>query len=309
MMIRRSLAVIAVVALATLTGPVPAVRAEPLDPAALERLRDTVAATAPVGSVTYVDAERGIVVLQTPGHGTTAVRTVADRYPGRVRVTEGAAPVRPLLVVYAGMAMDTAYLERRCSTGFLAQGGGWYFLMTAGHCVFNTTGSDAVWFTEGGDANGGLIGVRTVAPSFPGNDYGNVQISRVTENQYGPYVLHNGALHPIRRISTARPPQGHFPGTPVCKTGRATGTTCGFVTRVGVSVTYHEGVVGDLIETTACAGPGDSGGPLYGNSMPDAYGIVSGGSNLPCGTTGYRSYHQPLREALTAYGLTLVFAP
>ncbi|WP_162907454.1 S1 family peptidase [Allorhizocola rhizosphaerae] len=309
MKIRQPLAVLAVAALAIVAGPAPAARAEPLDRATLEQLRDTVAATAPVGSVTYVDSQRGVVVLETPGPGTAAARAASARYPGRVQVTEGASAVKPLALIYGGMAMDTAYLERRCSTGFLAQGGGWYFLLTAGHCVANTSGSAAVWYTEGGYNSGGLIGVRTTRPYYPGDDFANIQISRITPHQYAPSVLHHGSPRPVRGVGTARPPQDFFPGSPVCKTGRTTGTTCGFVTRVNVSVTYHDGVVSGLIESSVCAGPGDSGGPLYGNDVTYAYGIVSGGNSFPCGTSGFRSYHQPVREALTAYGLTLVVAP
>ncbi|MFI9255442.1 trypsin-like serine protease [Streptomyces sp. NPDC053069] len=53
-----------------------------------------------------------------------------------------------------------------------------------------------------------------------------------------------------------------------------------------------------MIQTTVCAEPGDSGGPLYDGTK--ALGITSGGSS-DC-TTGGTTFYQPVPEALSAYG-------
>jgi streptogrisin B len=54
-----------------------------------------------------------------------------------------------------------------------------------------------------------------------------------------------------------------------------------------------------MIQTTVCAEPGDSGGPLYGGTV--AYGLTSGGSGN-C-SSGGTTFFQPVTEALSAYGV------
>jgi streptogrisin B len=77
------------------------------------------------------------------------------------------------------------------------------------------------------------------------------------------------------------------------------------VTALNVSVRYSGhpgGKVGGLIQTTVCAEGGDSGGPLYDGSK--ALGLTSGGSGN-C-TTGGTTFFQPVREAVSAYGVTVL---
>ncbi|HEY3263503.1 MAG TPA: trypsin-like serine protease [Pseudonocardiaceae bacterium] len=54
-----------------------------------------------------------------------------------------------------------------------------------------------------------------------------------------------------------------------------------------------------MTRTNVCAEPGDSGGPLYHNTV--ALGLTSGGSGN-CRTGGTTS-HQPVTEALSRYGV------
>ncbi|MBO4204470.1 trypsin-like serine protease [Micromonospora echinofusca] len=100
-------------------------------------------------------------------------------------------------------------------------------------------------------------------------------------------------------------------GTPVCKTGRTTGTTCGTVLAKDVTYNYPDGIVTGLIETDLCAKGGDSGAPLfsttggYGSrSAYGAFGILSGSTGF-CDVPGFRSSFQPLPEVMSTYQLAL----
>ena len=81
-------------------------------------------------------------------------------------------------------------------------------------------------------------------------------------------------------------------------------TSLGTVTALNVTVRYSHGggTVNGLIQTTVCAEGGDSGGPLYDGSK--AIGLTSGGSG-DC-TSGGTTFFQPVTEALSAYGVTLL---
>jgi streptogrisin B len=94
-------------------------------------------------------------------------------------------------------------------------------------------------------------------------------------------------------------------GESVRRTGSTTGTHSGTVTALNVSVRYRGnpgGTVSGLIQTTVCAEGGDSGGPLYDGTR--ALGLTSGGSG-DC-TSGGITYFQPVREAVNAYGVTML---
>ena len=67
---------------------------------------------------------------------------------------------------------------------------------------------------------------------------------------------------------------------------------------------YAEGTVFGLTRTNICTQPGDSGGALYAGNL--AQGITSGGSIGGCGQPGFRSFFQPVGEALSVYALTLL---
>ncbi|HEY0701040.1 MAG TPA: S1 family peptidase, partial [Micromonospora sp.] len=93
-------------------------------------------------------------------------------------------------------------------------------------------------------------------------------------------------------------------GGTICRYGATTGWRCGTVTALNATVFYAQGAVYGLTRTSVCAEPGDSGGPFVAGNQ--AQGMLSGGSGN-C-TTGGTSYFQPVREALSAYGLTLLTA-
>ena len=174
----------------------------------------------------------------------------------------------------------------RCSLGFnvRSSSGAEYFL-TAGHC----TDGAGTWYANSGRST--VLG-STAGSSFPGNDYGIVRYTNSSISKPGTA----GGVD-ITRAATPSV------GTTVIRDGSTTGTHSGRVTALNATVNYGGGdIVGGLIQTTVCAEPGDSGGPLYG-SNGTAYGLTSGGSGN-C-RTGGTTFFQPVTEALSAYGVSV----
>ncbi|WP_189299990.1 S1 family peptidase [Streptomyces cinerochromogenes] len=202
--------------------------------------------------------------------GATADALVVKRTPGKFNklISGGDA-------IYAS--------SWRCSLGFNVQdSSGNYYFLTAGHC---TDGAGTWWSNSSHSTTLGT----TAGSSFPGNDYG---IVRYTNSS----VAKSGAVGSQDITSAATPSVG----TTVYRRGSTTGTHSGRVTALNATVNYGGGdVVSGLIQTTVCAEPGDSGGPLYGGTT--AYGLTSGGSG-DC-TSGGTTFFQPVTEALSAYGV------
>ncbi|GHF15368.1 serine protease [Streptomyces fumanus] len=181
---------------------------------------------------------------------------------------------------------DAIYADSwRCSLGFNVQNSsGTQYFLTAGHC----TDGAGNWYSN--SARTTVIGT-TAGSSFPGNDYGIVR--------YTGSVSRPGTANGVDITSAATPAVG----TTVIRDGSTTGTHSGRVTALNTTVNYGGGdIVSGLIQTTVCAEPGDSGGPLYSNSGI-AYGLTSGGSGN-C-TSGGTTFFQPVTEALSAYGVNV----
>jgi streptogrisin D len=168
----------------------------------------------------------------------------------------------------------------RCSLGFNVQGGGGTFFITAGHCG----NEEPTWSTSGGEVIG-----NTVDSQFPGNDFAIVQ--------YTGSVPADGTVGGQDITSAGNP----FVGEAVQRRGSTTGIHGGTVTATGQTVNFPEGTVTGMIQTTVCAEPGDSGGPLYDGGT--ALGITSGGSG-DC-TSGGITFFQPITEALSTYGVSV----
>jgi len=174
----------------------------------------------------------------------------------------------------------------RCSAAFNVTKGGARYFVTAGHC----TNISANWSASSG---GSVIGVRE-GTSFPTNDYG---IVRYTDGSSpaGAVSLHNGSTQDISSAANA------VVGQAIKKSGSTTKVTSGTVTAVNVTVNYSDGPVYNMVRTTACSAGGDSGGAHYAGSV--ALGIHSGSSG--CSGTSGSAIHQPVTEALSAYGVTV----
>jgi streptogrisin B len=168
----------------------------------------------------------------------------------------------------------------RCSMGWAVSGNS---LLTAGHC----TQGLPTWHIN--STTGPLLGPST-GSSFPGNDFG---------------IIRNDGGVPLQGGYSAG---NSSPGQSVCKEGSTTGTTCGTTLATNVTVNYGGGnVVGGLYEVNICVEPGDSGGALHAGNT--ALGItsgslLSGGRCLPGSQA--RGYFQPVTEALSFYGVSLV---
>lgn len=172
----------------------------------------------------------------------------------------------------------------RCSAGVNVQSGTTYYFVTAGHC---TEGVSA-WYSD--PALTTSIGA-TAGTSFPGNDFGLVRYSN-------PAVPHPGTIGTVDVTGTATA----YVGMSVCRRGATTGVHCGRVIALNATVNYGGGdIITGLIQTSICAEPGDSGGPLYAGDK--VIGILSGGSGN-C-TSGGTTYYQPIQEILNTYGVSV----
>jgi len=281
---RRSLQLLAgavtLVATAALLLP-PAVNAAPRDPGAAQLFATShaVRQSGVRGIAWYVDDATDRVVVtadRTVSRAEVASvkRSVGDR-SATVRVERTSGVFRPLVA-----PGDAIYGSRhRCSLGFNVADGGTTYFLTAGHCGKVSK----QWWA---DANRSTLIGPTIDYSFPKNDYALVRYDNTSLSHPGGYTLGDA-----------------FVGETVTRDGSTTGVHSGRVTALNVTVRYQGGgTVGGLIQTTVCAEPGDSGGPLYDGSK--ALGLTSGGSG-DC-RTGGTTFFQPVREALNAYGVSLL---
>jgi streptogrisin D len=172
----------------------------------------------------------------------------------------------------------------RCSLGFNVRSGSTFFFLTAGHC----TDLAVEWFAD--SAHNTKLGDRT-GSSFPNNDYGIVRYTNTS-------ITISGTAGSQDIVSAGNP----FVGESVTRRGSTTGVHSGTVTALNVTVHYvGSGTVRGMIQTNVCAEPGDSGGPLYHNTV--ALGLTSGGSGN-C-RTGGTTFFQPVTEALSRYGVAV----
>ncbi|MFF7751465.1 S1 family peptidase [Streptomyces sp. NPDC007971] len=180
----------------------------------------------------------------------------------------------------------------RCSAGYNVTNGQSDFILTAGHC--GPAGS--IWFADNqGDQQLG----KTVSSTFPGNDFSLVQYNSGKAGD-GADVVAIGGGKGVRITGVADPTVGQR----VFRSGSTSGLHDGQVTGLNATVNYPEGTVTGLIQTTVCAEPGDSGGPLFSDGI--ALGVTSGGSG-DC-KTGGTTFFQPLTKALAALNVRLLVA-
>jgi streptogrisin B len=271
--VRRTAQLLAVVsAVAASLYAVPAEAKAPSPAAQLAAAQSAVEQSAVRGVAWYTDAAAGKVVVTADS--TVSAKDLASLQRDGVQVNRTSGVFKPLLA--AGDAIYGG--QYRCSLGFNVQKGGSYYFLTAGHCgkVAKT------WYTNSNHST--LIG-PTAGYSFPGNDYALVQYTNTSLSHPGGYTAANA-----------------FVGESVTRKGSTTGVHSGKVTALNVSVRYQGGgKVDGMIQTTVCAEPGDSGGPLYDGSK--ALGITSGGSGN-C-SSGGTTFFQPVTEAASAYGVTI----
>lgn len=247
----------------------------------LDRIATQAYRAAPEAKVAgaYVDVASNAVVLEVAQGAKAAVAAAvreAGVPAGAVSLVEVAEMPRTFINVIGGNAYYIG--GARCSVGFSATGG----FVTAGHC--------------------GSRGATTSQPSgtfqvssFPGNDYAYVNTGS-DDTLIGAVNNYSGGTVNVAGSTAAAV------GATVCRSGSTTGWHCGTIQALNASVTYAEGTVTGLIRTNVCAEPGDSGGSLLAGTQ--AQGMTSGGSGN-C-SSGGTTYFQPVNEALSAAGVSLV---
>ena len=183
--------------------------------------------------------------------------------------------------------------------------------LTAGHCV-DSGGTKHTHVANGNEVAIGPVHNYTFGPG------GDMGIIRILDTGYWKpkawvYVTaSNGGYPTTKNESYTISGTGYSSaliGQYLCKTGKTSGTSCGKVEAIGVTVNYSsEGVtVHNLGRANIHICKGDSGGPLYVKHV--AYGLVSGlrfyPGNNQCGDT---LYYQGVKGAADAMNVVLLTA-
>jgi len=241
-----------------------------------------------VGVAIGLDASSNQVLVTVDstvkGSALASAKAAVARYGASARLES----VAGTFAVDGVIGGDAIYGSRyRCSLGFNVKSGSTYYFLTAGHCGK----AEPTWWTSQNHTT--LLG-NTVSATFPGKDYSLVQYA---SSYYS--SLDTRGLAGNVDISAAA---NAFVGENVTRDGSTTGIHTGKVTALNVTVHYTGGgTVRGLIQTTVCAEPGDSGGPLYDGTL--AIGLTSGGSgNCKSGGT---TFFQPVTAALSAYNVSV----
>ncbi|MFF3818663.1 S1 family peptidase [Streptomyces bluensis] len=233
------------------------------------------------GTAWAIDPKTDKVILTVDSTVSKAeiakIKKEAGVNAGALTIKHTPGKFRPLIA--GGEAITTG--GSRCSLGFNVTSGGVSYALTAGHC----TNISSSW----------SIGTRA-GTSFPNNDYGIIRHSNPSAAD-GRVYLYNGTYRDITSAGNA------YVGQSVQRSGSTTGLHGGTVTGLNATVNYgSSGIVYGMIQTNVCAEPGDSGGALFSGST--ALGLTSGGSGN-C-STGGTTFFQPVTEALSAYGASVL---
>ncbi|MEU3254286.1 carbohydrate-binding protein [Streptomyces sp. NPDC006997] len=235
--------------------------------------------------VWYVDVPGNRVVVQAADRAAANAFVKAAGVQGSgVAVRVSAQRPRLMADIVGG---DAYYIDdtARCSIGFSVTKGERQGFVSAGHCGkagARTTGHDKA-------AQGTFQ-----ASTFPGKDMSWVGVnaewtaSADVKGEDGKKVQVGGSVQALV-------------GASVCRSGSTTGWRCGTVEQHDASVSYAQGTVNGLTQTTVCAERGDSGGPYLSGAQ--AQGVTSGG--LGDCATGGTTFFQPVNPILSDFGLVL----
>jgi streptogrisin C len=223
--------------------------------------------------------QNAVVVTVKPGAAAEAAQFAqAAGVPAEaVKVVESQEQPRTLMDVVGGNAYYIGS-GARCSVGFAVEGG----FVSAGHC--GGTGDTTT------EPSGTFEG-----SSFPGDDHSFISVG-TDDSPQAAVNDYNGGTVAVAGSTEASE------GASICRSGSTTGWHCGTLEAKNQSVQYEQGTVEGLTRTDVCAEPGDSGGSFI--SGDQAQGMTSGGSG-DC-TSGGTTYFQPVNEALSAYGVSLL---
>ncbi|WP_210587028.1 alpha-lytic protease prodomain-containing protein [Streptomyces sp. GESEQ-35] len=233
--------------------------------------------------VWYVDVPANRVVVQaTKQSAATAFIKAAGVKDVGVRVS--AERPRVLDDVVGGEAY---YIDSsaRCSIGFSITKEQQQGFASAGHC--GNAGDTTTGFNM---ADQGSFQAST----FPGKDMSWVKVN--SDWTATPDVKGEGG----QKVQITGSVQA-LVGASICRSGSTTGWHCGTIEQHNTSVSYSQGTVDGVTQTTVCAEPGDSGGSYVSGAQ--AQGVTSGGSG-DC-TSGGTTYYQPINPILSDFGLVL----
>jgi streptogrisin C len=235
----------------------------------------------------YIDAKTNTVTVLARQGGESKARGFA-RQAGlkadSVRVQTVAADFKALFDVRGG---DAYLINRsgRCSVGFPVTTG----FVSAGHCGQRGARTNGFNNTAQGTFRASQFGNRG------GNDYAVIDVNR----EWTPKPIVKTAGGDVAIAGSREAPVG----ASVCRTGSTTGTRCGTITARNATINVSGRIVRNFIVTTACAQPGDSGGPLMAGNQ--AQGVLSGGSGS-CRGGRAQTVYQPINPVLATEKLTLV---
>ncbi|MGW4063604.1 S1 family peptidase [Amycolatopsis sp. NPDC004747] len=248
----------------------------------------------------YVDPAANTVVVQAQPAAVDAAGAFVKASgvdPAAVRISVSAGTPRTVedrvpLGIYGGDLLRVPL--GRCSLGFTVLSYVQHFVgwATAGHCG---QAGDAA--TPGFDV--GATGTFR-GSVFPGNDYAWVSHDNYDFDS-GPFGMpqvydYQGGGVRVEGLQEAPV------GASICRSGITSGWRCGTVQAKNETVNYAEGTVSGLTRTSACAEPGDSGGPYLSGGQ--AQGVTSGGIG-GC-TFGGTTFFQPINPILRAFQLKLM---
>ncbi|MFH0520768.1 alpha-lytic protease prodomain-containing protein [Streptomyces sp. M41] len=239
--------------------------------------------------VWYVDVPTNRVMVQaTKRSAARAFIKAADVRGKGVGIRVSKERPRLLADLVGGQAY---YIEStaRCSIGFSVTKDQQQGFASAGHCG------------EPGDSTAGANRAAQgtfQSSTFPGKDMSWVGVN--SDWTATPDVQGEGG----QRTQVTGSVQA-LVGASICRSGSTTGWHCGTIQQHDTSVSYSEGTVDGVTQTTVCAEPGDSGGPYVSGSQ--AQGVTSGGSG-DC-TNGGTTFYQPINPILSDFGLVLTTAP
>ena len=187
--------------------------------------------------------------------------------------------------IAGGDTFNAGALGGRCLLGFNAKAGLTYYFLAAAHCV-PAVGA-TVYAGTGTTTVLGVVAARDTTYDHALVRYTNAGIAKPSAVN-----LYAGGLQPITSFGAGTV------GQTVRRTG-PNGVRTGTITSLNVTINYAGGTVYNMIRTTVCSEPGESGGPLFAGTV--GIGINWGGSGN-CATGG-ASYYSSARRAATAYGV------
>jgi hypothetical protein len=255
----------------------------------------------------FVDVPNNSVVV-TVTEGATDARTkaltnIARSFGDSVRIETAPASQQPKTTAYMVGGFEVVIATGgTCSAGFNTRDAyGRNVVLTAGHCTKS----------PGMISRQGYYVGNTRTANFPADDYGTFW------NSYPSYWTPSVSVYKYNGTYVNVRGQWNAPtvGATVCKSGRTTGYTCGAITALNQTVVYTGGqTVYGLVRHNACVQGGDSGGSNI-SSGAFALGVTSGASMTTSGLCLSKvgqanvSWYQPIGEALSANGLSLLYQP